>query len=86
MRHGYHVFYKKTNWNQALNSHTGPFSQGNLTSYSFSNSSALSDSFEMNLGKLDLFSKYEIFVGGYNSIGLGPLRRVVCMTREGGRI
>ena len=64
----------------------GPFTPGNLTNYAFSNTSDLSSVFSIILENLEIFTKYEIFVGAYNSIGLGPLCRVVCRTTEGGKV
>ena len=83
--YGYRVLYKKTDWNQALNLSTGPFTPGNLTSYASFNSSDLSNDILVDIEMLEVFTKYEIFVGGYTSVGLGSMGRIVCRTTEGGR-
>ena len=55
-----------------------------MTTYALSVIDNFQDSSTQNIDGLEIFTKYEVFVGGVNSVGLGPLRRIVCRTDEGG--
>ena len=82
-RHGFDVLYKPTSWDQELNVDSVSYNISTLSEYILFQSEVFKDH-TVHLDNLNVFTKYEIFIGGRNSVGEGPLRRIVCRTTEGG--